>query len=175
MSDNRPKCDDCGTEMHECPPASPEAVEGWSCDDCGWSVDIFSSEKTDARMTAHPERERVEITPELLEELHRKAAVASAGPWIYSQGHVKGPAHGDGPHRADLVWMVDCGSSCDECTTWDTREPTGKYIAALHPAVVLALVERIRELEREVDATRAHYHEMLSDFEEGALYSRHLT
>lgn len=84
---------------------------------------------------------QIEITPTLLANLKDKAEKATDGPWI---------AQKDGESRTIVtgydVYGVD--NSCQMIAAMVFGENTHKYIAAANPAVILALIERIEQLEK---------------------------
>jgi hypothetical protein len=88
--------------------------------------------------------EEVQVTPELLESLEAYAKAAVAGPWHPSaRDRVAGgvPSH--------LIARCDSGYE-DRSVEY----ATAGYIALADPPTVLALVSRIRALEKEKEALR---------------------
>jgi len=128
--------------------------------------------------------ERVEVTPELLESLRQAAEAASPGPWIPCIGSASKRHWFDLPAGAPSV--SPNGESCkcrmvygnsgppvvyalfsgDESFTGGEGATAGqaranaRFVGAANPAVVFALVERIRELEREVAAMEDHMEQL---------------
>lgn len=75
------------------------------------------------------------MTSEQLDELERLARAATPGPWEAFDNHIVRPAVG--------AVEVDTGNPMIGDSSNDTA-----YIAATNPKTVLALIERVRELER---------------------------
>lgn len=91
----------------------------------------------------------IEITPELREELRRKATAAMPGPWRWDE-------------NKQLVSDAEVDSEGDPETVindpyvfhWRTGEDDRAYIAAANPAIVLALLDKIDALETQLDHER---------------------
>lgn len=95
----------------------------------------------------------IKVTPELLADLTSKANAATPGPWESAWDH---PAQK--PVECEDEWTIRrvgtddlkgtvCGVMYYDGHHAGCTKPNAAYIAALHPAVALALVARIRELE----------------------------
>lgn len=91
--------------------------------------------------------EQVQVTPELLASVEEKASAATQGRWACWNGW---EGH-DGLHRALRVGRADGGGiwASDGGDVVGTREDL-EHVATACPSVVLALVQRIRELESTV-------------------------
>lgn len=87
-------------------------------------------------------------TPERLAELRRIAEAATPGPWIspWDQTHDDPEEYGfysaDGEKVAGITWIDGPQFECSEADA--------HHIAAFDPTTVLALLDRIEELERQV-------------------------
>lgn len=97
---------------------------------------------------------KIEITPELIAELKKKAQAATPGPWVKAGSDVK---------------TSDGGSIC-LYTTW---QHDARYIAAFSPDIVLALLDHIGMLEKQADWLAENMADI--EDEEGLPYCPHAT
>lgn len=96
------------------------------------------------------------LTPELLAELRRKAETATPGPWEWQDGSLKSTglptAWGHetilDPHNCAYPSETPSDALGSIGNVAEARKAeTAEFIAAANPAVVLALLDRIGELE----------------------------
>lgn len=99
---------------------------------------------------------RIEITPELLAGLKDKAEKATSGPWIYDDGCVYltyDPPNENRVHDWSRRYhRFVCDFDDGEYHQYESEEEAranAHYVAAVNPAVILALIARIEELENE--------------------------
>jgi len=108
-------------------------------------------------MSTSPVSERVEVTTELLASIEHAANAAAPALWHACIGSGAGePGEsckcrmvygGEGPPVAFAIAAEDESFTCGEGWSKEQARANARYIAAASPAVVLALVEHIRELE----------------------------
>lgn len=96
----------------------------------------------------------IEITPELLADLKEKAEKAIPGPWIYDDGCVY-LAYDPPKENRVHDWSSSnprfvCDFDDDEYHQYESGKEAranAHYVAAANPAVMLALIAKIEELE----------------------------
>ena len=85
------------------------------------------------------------MTPADLSRLESLARKATPGPWFR-------PIANDTAVRSDDVDIAQTVGAYE--LEWERMEADAAYIAAANPAAVLALIERVRELEGKLEAIR---------------------
>lgn len=92
--------------------------------------------------------DKIEITPELLADLKKKAEKATPGPWdICAATAAKNSFKSILIHGNEQIAIVKTPRGLNRHgSTKDIRERDATYIAAANPQVVLALVEEIEDL-----------------------------
>ena len=87
----------------------------------------------------------IKITPELLADIEAKARSATPGPWAIMYGGQPGDSY---------AVVGSCSWNRPVCgiEPVNYKIENAKHIAAANPAVVLAMIERIRRLEEERQA-----------------------
>jgi len=113
------------------------------------------------------------LTPEQMDALAEKARKATPGPW-----YVVGPpwnnevpwinAGSDDPHR--YLPVCDFDARLDAETDVEVRDDRSvhsdaAFIAACSPDVILALVQQVRDAERERDGMREYLHDICDAYE----------
>lgn len=79
-----------------------------------------------------------------LEKLRALALAAPEGPYFAAED----PADDARPHRGSGLALVDTGRASDWPIARLTEWNTARYLAAVHPQAVLALLDRVAEAER---------------------------
>lgn len=98
---------------------------------------------------------KIEITPELIAELKKKAQAATPGPW----SSMNDPADDfdfdtafittKKRHKESRVAIAEVGFVDADNEFGDEQRANARYIAAVFPDVVLALLEHMERLEKE--------------------------
>lgn len=90
---------------------------------------------------------RIVITPELLADLKDKAGKATPGPWIKDTAFPSCVITGD----PDLI----IGNQAEHNNIFSSAlKCNADYIAAANPAVILALIARIEELQTDIKSLK---------------------
>jgi hypothetical protein len=98
-------------------------------------------------MSTSTASERVKITPELLADLEAKAKAATPGPWALWTGCSWRRFGSEATGQSFCEPKTQ--NSDRQPDLWFRNDADAKFIPAANPSVLLALVGRIRELERE--------------------------
>lgn len=105
----------------------------------------------------------IELTPEFLVSLKAKAAMATPGPWenivccsddgvVYEIANpVLRQKTEENGIEDEVIWNIIKSNCFDDSPCGVLKKANAAYIAAANPEIVIALIERIEELERQVD------------------------
>lgn len=103
---------------------------------------------------------QIEITPELLADLKDKAQKATAGPWVYDRSGVD--LDYEPENKRTYGYGCDNRFVCDlndgeyhEYESETEQDANGEYIATANPAVMLALIAKIEELQKQIRCLEA--------------------
>lgn len=88
-----------------------------------------------------------------LDALTRLAEAATPGPWVAQYGGVTTEV--DGHVSQSVIYAAPCPNDCGDESIVDRIAPVdAAYIAAVDPATVVALVERLRAAEEVIERVR---------------------